>query len=72
MLASLVLSVALLLPSAEAKPGKEPPEPPRPQVGKPAPAFALEDQDGKEVKLAALLEKGNVLLAFYPKDFTGG
>ena len=44
--------------------------PPRP-VGTPAPAYALPDQDGKAHTLAD--DKGKVvLLAFYPKDFTGG
>jgi len=42
------------------------------QVGEPAPDFTLKDQDGKEVKLSSFKEKKNVLLAFYPKDFTGG
>ncbi|MBI4601645.1 MAG: redoxin domain-containing protein [Planctomycetes bacterium] len=44
----------------------------KPEAGKPAPDFALKDQDGKEVKLSSLKGKKNVLLAFYPKDFTGG
>lgn len=39
------------------------------QVGDPAPAFSVKDQDGNEVKLSDL--KGeNVVLYFYPKDNT--
>ena len=42
------------------------------EVGAPAPDFTLEDQDGREVTLSGLRERKNVLIAFYPKDFTGG
>ena len=42
-----------------------------PTVGAAAPAYSLPDQDGKTHTLAS--DKGKVvLLAFYPKDFTGG
>ncbi len=43
-----------------------------PQAGEAAPAFAAPDQDGKTVSLADFAGKKNVLLYFYPKDFTGG
>ncbi len=39
--------------------------------GQPAPDFALSDQDGKNVTLASLKGKPNVLY-FYPKDDTPG
>lgn len=42
------------------------------EAGKLAPEFILKDQDGKEVKLSSFRGKHNVLIAFYPKDFTGG
>jgi len=42
------------------------------KVGDPAPAFSLCSQDGEEVKLSDLLEKGNVVVYFYPKDKTPG
>ena len=45
---------------------------PQVEVGKPAPEFALKDESGKEVKLSGFKGKKAVLLAFYPKDFTGG
>jgi peroxiredoxin Q/BCP len=38
-------------------------------VGMPAPEFSLEDQDGRRVRLADLLARGPVMLAFYPGDF---
>ena len=41
------------------------------EVGKPAPDFTLQDQDGKNVTLSKL--KGSpVVLYFYPKDDTPG
>jgi peroxiredoxin Q/BCP len=43
-----------------------------PKVGDTAPAFTALDQDGKSVSLADFAGKKNVLLYFYPKDFTGG
>lgn len=41
-------------------------------AGDAAPDFTLKDQDGQEVKLSAFAAKKNVLLAFYPSDFSGG
>ena len=43
-----------------------------PKAGDTAPSFEGTDQDGKTVKLADFAGKKNVLLYFYPKDFTGG
>ncbi|MBI1848745.1 MAG: peroxiredoxin [Planctomycetes bacterium] len=40
------------------------------QVGKPAPDFTLKNQDGQEVKLSQFKGKNNVVLAFYPLDFS--
>lgn len=42
------------------------------QVGDTAPDFTLPKQDGTPVHLKALLEKGPVVLYFYPKDETYG
>jgi len=48
-------------------------DPPKIEKGQPAPDFAAKNQKDEEVKLSELLKaKKNVLLAFYPKDFTGG
>jgi peroxiredoxin Q/BCP len=38
--------------------------------GDKAPGFELADQNGERVKLSELLEKGSIILYFYPKDFT--
>ena len=43
-----------------------------PKAGDTAPLFSGEDQNGKMVILADFIGKKNVLLYFYPKDFTGG
>ncbi|MGC3998249.1 MAG: peroxiredoxin [Anaeromyxobacter sp.] len=42
------------------------------KVGDKAPDFTLPDTDGKPVQLSALLQRGPVMLAFYPKAFTSG
>ena len=42
-----------------------------PEVGAPAPDFTLVDQDGRTITRESLLGK-KAVLAFYPKDFTGG
>ena len=42
------------------------------KVGAPAPDFIASDQDGKTHQLSQFKGKKNVVLAFYPKDFTGG
>ncbi len=39
-------------------------------VGKPAPDFSLPDQNGKEVKLSEFQGKKNVVILFYPLDWT--
>ena len=41
------------------------------QIGQPAPAFSLPDQNGVVHTLRSLRGR-SVVLAFYPKDFTGG
>lgn len=41
-------------------------------VGDTAPDFTLPGTDGKDAKLSSYKGKKNVVLAFYPKAFTGG
>ncbi len=41
-------------------------------VGEAAPDFTLPGTDGKDASLAAFRGKKNVVLAFFPKAFTGG
>ena len=40
------------------------------KVGDLAPEFSAQDQHGKTITLAGLLERGRLVLYFYPKDFT--
>ena len=41
-------------------------------VGDAAPDFTLTDTEGRQVRLSTLLEKGQVVVAFFPKAFTPG
>jgi peroxiredoxin Q/BCP len=41
-------------------------------VGARAPEFTLPDQDGSDTSLTTLLNKGPLILFFYPADFTPG
>lgn len=42
------------------------------EVGQLAPDFIAVDQDGERYQLSQFRGKQSVVLAFYPKDFTGG
>ncbi|MCG3166953.1 MAG: putative peroxiredoxin bcp [Bacteroidia bacterium] len=42
------------------------------KTGQQAPDFELPDNNGDPVKLSSFRGKKNVVLFFYPKDFTGG
>ncbi|MBL8203690.1 MAG: redoxin domain-containing protein [Blastocatellia bacterium] len=72
----LVAVLALLVASAFAQEAPKPPAPPaiktHLKVGDKAPDFKLTGVDGKVVELKKLKGKSNVVLAFYPKAFTGG
>ena len=61
-----LLGAAILLGGAMAQ------EKTGPQVGAKAPAFRLNDQEGKARTLDELRGKGWFVLAFYPKAMTGG
>ena len=43
-----------------------------PAVGDVAPDFTVTDTAGNSLTLSKMVEKGPVLLAFFPKAFTGG
>lgn len=43
-----------------------------PAVGSAAPDFTLPSTSGKPIQLSKLRKAGPVVLAFYPKAFTGG
>ena len=57
-----LLSLLLLTAPAEG----------RPAVGDTAPAFKLPATDGRTISLADFKGKKTVVLAFFPKAFTGG
>lgn len=59
-------------PGTKAPPPEKSPKEEKPEMGKTAPDFEIKDQEGKPVRLSAFRAKKAVLLAFYPKDFTGG
>lgn len=44
----------------------------RPAPGQPAPAFSLQASNGKTVSLADFKGERMVVLAFFPKAFSGG
>jgi len=58
----LAVPLALLLGDAVA----------RPQAGDLAPSFSLSASSGETVSLADFAGKKTVILAFFPKAFTGG
>lgn len=71
-IASLVLALPLALPLALAAWQGTDPELPRPlQVGDPAPALRLNDEQGEALALGGERETWTVL-AFYPKALTPG
>jgi peroxiredoxin Q/BCP len=72
MFRTVLAALVLFLPVAMARTEEKPEEKKKIEVGKPAPDFTLKDEKGKEVKLSSFKGKKNVLLAFYPRDFTGG
>lgn len=43
-----------------------------PTVGSTAPDFTARDTEGNTLTLSTLVERGPVVLAFYPKAFTPG
>lgn len=66
----LLMTVAVALLTATG--WSAPAEAPQPAVGAPAPGFALLGSDGKAHGLAGHRGRQAVVLAFYPKAFTGG
>jgi thioredoxin-dependent peroxiredoxin len=60
----MLLPIVFLLAGPEAAP--------RPAVGQAAPAFEAASTQGGQVRLADHLGKRAVVLAFFPKAFTGG
>ena len=65
MFTSLLISAVMAVTPQAA------PQPAGPAVGAPAPAFELQGSDGKVHKLSDLKGK-TVVIAWFPKAFTGG
>jgi peroxiredoxin Q/BCP len=65
------LAVAALIPAAAAM-AQAPAAPSDLKVGDPAPAFSLPGSDGQTYTLAEFAGKRAVVLAWFPKAFTGG
>jgi peroxiredoxin Q/BCP len=40
------------------------------KIGDVAPDFSAQDQNGKSLSLGSLLERGRLIIYFYPRDFT--
>ena len=66
----ILLITTLIIPLVLAE--KEVEKPKELEVGMIAPNFTLKDETDTERNLNEFLGKKNVVLAFYPKDFTGG
>ncbi len=72
----LPFAAALLALTAPGWAADAPAPAPGPRVGDVAPAFdlpyATRDTIGRSLTLASLVEKGKVVVAFYPADWSGG
>ena len=43
-----------------------------PEIGDSAPDFSLQGSDGNTYSLQGLVGRGGIVIAFFPKAFTGG
>jgi cytochrome oxidase Cu insertion factor (SCO1/SenC/PrrC family) len=67
---AVILITAILIPTVSGEEAVTTPD--TLKVGMIAPDFTLKDEEGVERSLSDYLGKKNIILAFYPKDFTGG
>ena len=65
-----ILMTALIIPAASGEEAVTTPD--TLKVGMIAPDFTLKDEEGVDRNLSDYLGEKSVVLAFYPKDFTGG
>ena len=65
-----LLMTALIIPVASGEEAVTTPD--TLKTGMIAPDFTLKDEDGVDRNLSDYLGKKSIVLAFYPKDFTGG
>jgi peroxiredoxin len=71
LVASAAFGMATAVMTAQAPQNPAPPPQPTLNVGEPAPDFALPGSDGKTHRLRDLKGK-TVVIAWFPKAFTGG
>ena len=67
---TVILTTVILITAASGEKAVTTPD--TLKVGMIAPDFTLKDEEGVERSLSDYLGKKNIVLAFYPKDFTGG
>ena len=67
---TVILTTVILIATASGEKAVTTPD--TLKVGMIAPDFTLKDEEGVEQSLSDYLGKKNIVLAFYPKDFTGG
>ena len=67
---AVILTTVILIATASGEKAVTTPD--TLKVGMIAPDFTLKDEEGVERSLSDYLGKKNIVLAFYPKDFTGG
>ena len=67
---AVILTTVILIAAASGEKAVTTPD--TLKVGMIAPDFTLKDEEGVERNLSDYLGKKSVVLAFYPKDFTGG
>lgn len=67
---AVILTTVILIVAASGEKAVKTPD--TLKVGMIAPDFTLKDESGTERRLSDYLGKKNIVLAFYPKDFTGG
>ena len=67
---AVILTTVILIAAASGEKAVTTPD--TLKVGMIAPDFTLKDEEGVERSLSDYMGKKSVVLAFYPKDFTGG
>ena len=67
---TVILTTVILIATASGEKAVTTPD--TLKAGMIAPDFTLKDEEGVERSLSDYLGKKNIVLAFYPKDFTGG
>ena len=67
---AVILTTVILIAAASGEKAVTTPD--TLKVGMIAPDFTLKDEEGVEQSLSDYIGQKSIVLAFYPKDFTGG